>query len=95
LAIEKGYDYIVCGHIHHPDMRIIKDTKGNSITYLNSGDWIENLTSLEYNKGEWNIYYYLKDFSLHNEDSEEESPDALEDMDNKQLFKNMINEFHN
>ncbi len=26
--------------------------------YLNSGDWIENLTSLEYNNNEWNIYQY-------------------------------------
>ena len=26
--------------------------------YLNSGDWIENLTALEYNDGKWNIYKY-------------------------------------
>lgn len=28
------------------------------MTYLNSGDWIENLTALEYNNGEWIIYKY-------------------------------------
>ena len=26
--------------------------------YLNSGDWVENLTSLEYNNNEWVIYHY-------------------------------------
>jgi hypothetical protein len=25
---------------------------------MNSGDWIENLTSLEYQQGEWTIYQY-------------------------------------
>ena len=32
--------------------------KDGSIVYLNSGDWIENLTSLEYNNGEWSIYRF-------------------------------------
>jgi len=57
LAIEKKYDYVICGHIHQPQKRIITTDKG-SVTYLNSGDWIENLTSLEYNNKEWNIYQY-------------------------------------
>ena len=25
---------------------------------MNSGDWIENLTSLEYNQGKWEIFQY-------------------------------------
>ncbi|HWB27895.1 MAG TPA: UDP-2,3-diacylglucosamine diphosphatase [Chitinophagaceae bacterium] len=57
LAIEKKYDYVICGHIHQPQKRII-ETKNGSVTYLNSGDWIENLTSLEYNNNEWSIYHY-------------------------------------
>jgi UDP-2,3-diacylglucosamine pyrophosphatase LpxH len=57
LAIEKGFDFVICGHIHQPQKRQITTEKG-SITYLNSGDWIENLTSLEYHKGEWNIHYH-------------------------------------
>lgn len=57
LAIEKKYDYIICGHIHQPQMRNI-ETKNGKVTYLNSGDWIENLTSLEYNENEWSIYHY-------------------------------------
>ena len=46
LAIENGYEYVICGHIHQPQHRIIKTEKG-SVVYLNSGDWIENLTALE------------------------------------------------
>lgn len=57
LAIEKGFDYVVCGHIHQPQMRTITNEKG-SVIYLNSGDWIENLTALEYNAREWNIHYF-------------------------------------
>jgi UDP-2,3-diacylglucosamine pyrophosphatase LpxH len=57
LAIEKGYDYVICGHIHQPQKRIV-ETKDGTVTYLNSGDWIENLTSLEYQNGEWDIYQY-------------------------------------
>ncbi len=57
LAIEKKYDYVICGHIHQPEKRIIETEKG-SVTYLNSGDWIENLSSLEYVNREWSIYSY-------------------------------------
>jgi len=62
LAIEKKYDYVLCGHIHQPQKRIVT-TKNGSVTYLNSGDWIENLTSLEFKNNEWDIYQYdPKDF---------------------------------
>jgi UDP-2,3-diacylglucosamine pyrophosphatase LpxH len=57
IAIEKKYDYVICGHIHHPEKRIIETDKGK-VTYLNSGDWIENLSALEYTNKEWNIYHY-------------------------------------
>lgn len=55
LAIENKYDYVVCGHIHQPNMQTYKNTKGE-VMYLNSGDWIENLTALEYHEGQWEIY---------------------------------------
>ncbi|HEX8269619.1 MAG TPA: UDP-2,3-diacylglucosamine diphosphatase [Flavobacterium sp.] len=55
LAIENGYTYVICGHIHQPEIRQITTDKG-SVTYLNSGDWVENLTSLEYHEGTWKIY---------------------------------------
>src|SRR6266545_2430505 len=57
LAIEKKYDYVICGHIHQPQHKEI-ETKNGKVTYLNSGDWIENLTSLEYSNNEWKIYHY-------------------------------------
>lgn len=57
IAIDKGYDYVICGHIHQPANRIINNHKGQT-TYLNSGDWIENLTALEYENGNWTIYHY-------------------------------------
>jgi UDP-2,3-diacylglucosamine pyrophosphatase LpxH len=57
IAIENKYDYVICGHIHQPGLRTVTTEKG-STTYLNSGDWIENLTALEYNDGAWNLYQY-------------------------------------
>lgn len=57
LAIENKFDYVICGHIHQPQHREIT-TENGSVVYLNSGDWIENLTSLEYNKGKWDIHYF-------------------------------------
>lgn len=60
IAIDEGYDYVVCGHIHQPEIRIIETDKGTT-TYLNSGDWIENLTALEYKNNNWSLYEYEKD----------------------------------
>lgn len=57
LAINKGYTYVICGHIHQPEMREIHTDKG-MVMYLNSGDWVESLTALEYHKGKWSIYRY-------------------------------------
>jgi UDP-2,3-diacylglucosamine pyrophosphatase LpxH len=59
IAIEKKYSYVVCGHIHMPQKKVITTALG-TVTYLNSGDWIENLTALEYKKDKWNIFYYKK-----------------------------------
>ncbi len=60
IAAENNYDYVICGHIHHPEIKSI-DTKHGHVTYMNSGDWIENLTSLEYAAGKWSIYNYNED----------------------------------
>lgn len=57
LAIDNHYDYVICGHIHQPADRIVKNAKG-MVRYLNSGDWIENLTWLEHNDGEWKLCQY-------------------------------------
>lgn len=57
LAREEGFDYVICGHIHQPQLRTA-DENGKMITYMNSGDWVENLTALEYQGGQWSIYEY-------------------------------------
>ena len=57
LAIENNFDYVICGHIHQPAIRTITNAKGRC-TYLNSGDWVENLTALEYTNETWSLYYY-------------------------------------
>jgi UDP-2,3-diacylglucosamine pyrophosphatase LpxH len=57
LAIEKKYDYVICGHIHQPARRVIQTEKG-TVTYLNSGDWVEHLTALEYYDKKWQLYQY-------------------------------------
>jgi UDP-2,3-diacylglucosamine pyrophosphatase LpxH len=57
LAIEKKYDYVICGHIHQPCKKMVTTDKG-TVMYLNSGDWIEHLTALEYANNDWNIYTY-------------------------------------
>jgi UDP-2,3-diacylglucosamine pyrophosphatase LpxH len=59
LAIDNQYDYVVCGHIHEPKIETRTNKKGTT-TYLNSGDWIENLTALEYNKKRWKLYRHEK-----------------------------------
>ncbi len=53
-AIEKECDIMICGHVHRPQNHEITNEKG-SILYLNSGDWVENLTALEYDHSEWKI----------------------------------------
>lgn len=57
LAIEKKYDYVICGHIHQPQKKVV-ETKDGKVTYLNSGDWVEHLTALEYQQNEWAIFEY-------------------------------------
>jgi len=79
LAIEKGYQYVICGHIHQPEIRQIETEKG-TVTYLNSGDWIENLTALEYHQGNWQIYrYQAADYTAAEADGD------LSDADNDNL----------
>lgn len=57
LAIEKKYDYVICGHIHQPCKKLVQ-TESGSVTYLNSGDWIEHLSALEYHDNDWHIHHY-------------------------------------
>jgi UDP-2,3-diacylglucosamine pyrophosphatase LpxH len=61
-------DGIICGHIHQPNIRQIKD-----ITYMNSGDWVESMTALvENHQGNWDLLYYLPEQYLSPEKEIEE-----------------------
>jgi UDP-2,3-diacylglucosamine pyrophosphatase LpxH len=40
-AHKRGFDGVVCGHIHHAEMRMV-----NGVMYLNDGDWVESCTAL-------------------------------------------------
>lgn len=86
LAIERNYQYVICGHIHQPEHRIITNSEGQ-VAYLNSGDWVENLTSLEYNNGQWDIYYYnSSEFSAESEETEVFDSENLSDKLNVNLI---------
>ena len=40
-ARHRGVQGVVCGHIHHAEMRDI-----DGVLYCNDGDWVESLTAL-------------------------------------------------
>jgi UDP-2,3-diacylglucosamine pyrophosphatase LpxH len=47
----KGFDGIICGHIHTAEIKMIDD-----IIYMNDGDWVESCTALvEHYDGKWEI----------------------------------------
>lgn len=93
IAIEKEYDYVLCGHIHQPCKRQVRNANG-SVTYLNSGDWIENLTSLEYCDNEWNIYHYQQDELVY-ELNDSFYTDEAAYLHTAELFKIMMDDFVN
>lgn len=56
---EKGYDGVICGHIHTAEIKEI-----DGITYMNDGDWVESRTALvEHTDGRWELINYDKDFA--------------------------------
>jgi len=55
-ARERGADGVVCGHIHHAEMRMI-----DGVLYCNDGDWVESLTALvEHSDGRLEILDWSK-----------------------------------
>ena len=90
IAIHNEYDYVICGHIHQPQHRKIETDRG-SVTYLNSGDWIENLSSLEFNNGKWSLFRFEEDFK-----DDEINEDPIEDieLETNHLFEKLIREFN-
>lgn len=54
-AKNKGYDGIICGHIHKAEIRNI-----DGVEYLNCGDWVESCTAIvETYDGEFKIINWL------------------------------------
>ena len=52
IARRRECDGVICGHIHHPEVRNVE-----GILYLNAGDWIESLSALtEDFEGNWKIH---------------------------------------
>ena len=90
IAIEKEFDYVVCGHIHQPEIKNIKTEKG-AVIYLNSGDWVENLTALEYHEGQWTLYQYEQDIVANVQG--QEIKDSVEILEKNELFERLIKEF--
>ena len=53
-ARRRGYDGVVCGHIHRPEIREI-----DCILYCNDGDWVESLSALvETHAGELKLVHW-------------------------------------
>jgi UDP-2,3-diacylglucosamine pyrophosphatase LpxH len=44
-AAEEGVDGVVCGHIHKPEVRVIRAGR-RAVLYANCGDWVESCTAL-------------------------------------------------
>jgi len=50
----KGYDGVICGHIHTAEIRDI-----DGVIYMNDGDWVESCTALvETHDGDWEIIHW-------------------------------------
>jgi UDP-2,3-diacylglucosamine pyrophosphatase LpxH len=90
IAIENEFDFVVCGHIHHPEIKPITTSKG-SVMYLNSGDWVENLTALEYHRGKWELYRYEDDVRLKSYHTEVNDP--VDVPGKSELLQKLVEEF--
>ena len=89
IGISNKYKYVVCGHIHQPEIKELENEEGK-IIYLNSGDWIENLTALEYVNGEWGLYKF-DEVTMRMTSAESFNDDELDD---GKLFDNMLAQFN-
>jgi UDP-2,3-diacylglucosamine pyrophosphatase LpxH len=89
IAIRNGYDYVICGHVHQPEIREISNNHGN-VMYLNTGDWVENLSALEYQNGVWTVYRFSEDnFARSYRDAEK----RIKSWTDKELFDKLLEEF--
>ena len=87
VAQKNGYKYVVCGHIHTPKIESF-NINGEEVIYMNSGDWLESLSSLEYADNKWSIYMHKRTEQEYKGDN-----DSRIEMTNKELYKDLIDEF--
>ena len=96
IAIENSYDYVICGHIHQPQIKKVSDKEGRIVTYLNSGDWIENLSALEYDDKKWKLYYYNEDplqFNIQQDEENDFEENLLKNAtDTKEIYAKMLSQ---
>jgi UDP-2,3-diacylglucosamine pyrophosphatase LpxH len=87
IAAAKKYNVVVCGHIHQPKIQEY-ELNHETITYINSGDWVESLTSMEYYDGRWHLYTYIQDpiIKTVEEEETEESEMSYETEEEMQYF---------
>jgi UDP-2,3-diacylglucosamine pyrophosphatase LpxH len=63
---KRGFDGVICGHIHHAEIKLI-----DGVIYMNDGDWVESCTALvEHWNGRWEIITWTK-----------ETDDVVDDID--------------
>jgi UDP-2,3-diacylglucosamine pyrophosphatase LpxH len=91
IAISNEYHYVICGHIHQPEIRKIEGKEGEVI-YMNSGDWIENLTALEYNEGNWSLYQFYEDHQRVLAARAKKFEEVK--VNNNELFENLVRELN-
>jgi 4-hydroxy-3-methylbut-2-enyl diphosphate reductase IspH len=54
---KRGFDGVICGHIHHAEIKEI-----NGVAYMNDGDWVESCTALvEHWNGRWEIITWTQE----------------------------------
>jgi UDP-2,3-diacylglucosamine pyrophosphatase LpxH len=54
---KRGFDGVICGHIHHAEIKEI-----DGVVYMNDGDWVESCTALvEHHSGRWEIVTWIKE----------------------------------
>ena len=57
IAREQEVDGVVCGHIHHPEIRTIEN-----LLYCNDGDWVESCSTLvEHFDGRLELKHWLRE----------------------------------
>ena len=82
-AVKQGYQTVICGHTHIPKEKQLS-ILGETVNYMNCGDWVEHFTAAEYYDGKWHLYY-------HN-DPDDELTDELDVPEERQLYQSLVKE---